>query len=209
MNKLTIQGKEINIDNFDQDYINFLKGCCKRGNGRQNILDTLLLMETCVKTAPRNIVEIGSYDGVSTQVLGTYAKENKGHLWCVEPVIRDLLLENIKELELEDDVTLVQGKSPWVDPQQRNIEVPIDLLLIDADHTTRSCLVDYTFWYRYVQKGGIIIIHDWCGNGANGKGVRRAIDIIMETDENLLEEFARTELDLQGSIAYIKKGRFN
>lgn len=209
MNKLIIQNKEIKIEDFDQDYIRFLANCCKSGNGRQNILDALLLIECCVRREPKNIVEIGSYDGVSTQVLGTYAKENKGHLWCVEPVVRDLLLENIKKRGIEDNVTIVQGKSPWVDPQQRDIKVPIDMLLIDAEHTTRACLVDYTFWYRYVKQDGIIIIHDWCGDGANGKGVRRAIDIIMETDKELLEEFARTELKLQGSIAYIKKGRFN
>lgn len=135
------------------------------------------------KYKPKSIVEIGAWDGCSTMTLGLAARKIGSHVFSIDPKPSDVLKNNITELGLEDCVTKLTQSSPWVDMNM--IELPIDFLFIDSNHNTRWVLVDYHFFKEYVKKNGIIAFHD-----CEFTSVKRALDIILETDKNLITEVA-------------------
>jgi len=172
-----------------------------RGNRRMLASDLDILHGTAMAVKAKTIVEIGSMDGCSSMCLGLVAKETDGSLYCIEPSPKARWKQNIKDLFLTDYVTLIMAESPWVDT--RMIPKPIDYLLIDGNHKTRWCLVDYHFWERFVRPGGMIAFHDY--NGAKGVGdwIRRALDIIIE-DDDLIEVVSNNTKD-RGTIVFQKK----
>lgn len=161
-----------------------------------------LLYNSALDIDAKNILEIGSMFGCSTMTLGSAAKETGGHLQCIEPVPRALWAKNVKEMGLQEYVTSVLGWSPWIDV--RGINLPLDYLFIDAEHRTRWCLTDYQFWGAYVRPGGRIAFHDYCPVGKAGKGVMRAVDIILEDDKDNLKEIGRIDLRISGLIVFEK-----
>jgi predicted O-methyltransferase YrrM len=210
--KLTLGKTEAKyLESKSGKVLKFIDDCIIRGNRRLLATDAYLLLEACRATKARNIVEIGSMDGGSSLVLGTYAKNNKGHLWCLEPKPRGKWYGNIKELGLEGSVTLVQGSSPWISSSE--VGTPIDVLFIDGDHRTSHMITDYIFWEKYVKVGGIIVFHDYCGMKNVKEWVRDALRIILNdydlylthpSEKNKLELFGKSEGSDRGAIAYRK-----
>lgn len=135
------------------------------------------------KYRPKSIVEVGAWDGCSTMILGLAAREIGSHVYSIDPKPSDILDNNIIELGLNDYITKLTQSSPWVD--MKMIELPIDFLFIDGNHNTRWILVDYHFFKHYIRKNGIIAFHD-----CEFTSVTKALDIILETDKNLITEVA-------------------
>lgn len=154
-----------------------------RGGDRMYWWELELLDQLVRKYKPKSIVEIGAWDGCSTITFGLAVKEIGGHVFSIDPAPSDILNSNIHELGLEDYITKLEQSSPWIDMDL--IELPIDFLLIDGNHNTRWVLVDYHFFRKYVRKNGIIAIHD-----CEFTSVKKAIDIILETDKKLVTEVA-------------------
>ena len=172
----------------------------KRGKQRMLITDVELLYKTAKEINAKNIVEIGSMDGCSSMTLGYVAKETGGHLYSVEPVPKASWKVNMQELNLEQYATLIWEASPWVNI--KTIPMPIDYLLIDGDHRTRWCVVDYHFWEHYVRVGGRIAFHDWTARKGVAEWIKRAIDLILEDDK--LIEVGRSEGSDRGMIVFEK-----
>ena len=164
------------------------------------VTDAELLQKCCDLTGARVALEIGSACGCSSIILGDKIRERAGHLYCIEPEQRSCRKQNIDIFDLADYITMICGKSPWVGLS----EVPesLDILFIDGLHKTRWVLVDYHFWEPRARVGGIVIFHDWSGEGWIRKEVRRAIKIILETDK--LKEVGRSKGRDKGAIAYQK-----
>ena len=159
--------------------------------------DIDILYRTSKEINAKTILEIGSENGISSIVLGMVAKENNGHLYCIEPRPRQEWYRNIKQFNLINHVTLIQGYSPWID---RNL-LPsnFDYLFIDGEHKTRWCIVDYHYWSKFVRKGGRIAFHDIYG--PCGPKVNRALNIILEDAK--LKEIAKGEkAKNKGTIVY-------
>lgn len=175
-----------------------------RGNRRLSQGDARLLLKACEATSATTLVEIGSADGCSSLVLGRWAKNHGAHLTCYEPCPRGKWKENIVDWQLQDTVTLHAVASPWVPESQ--LVTDIDLLFIDGNHHTRWTLCDYHFWLPHVRQGGIIVFHDWCGAGGYKAQIRRAVEIILETDKDKLDFFAENKGSDKGAVAYVKKG---
>ena len=172
----------------------------RRGNKRMLKEDLEILEGSAIETNPKVMLEIGSMDGCSSMCLGLVARESGGHLYCIEPHPKTRWKVNIKDLGLEQCVTLIMAESPWVDP--RFLHAPIDYLLIDGNHRTRWCIVDYHYWERFVRHGGMIAFHDFNARKGVGEWVRRAIDIILEDDK--LVEIARNYTKDRGIIVFQK-----
>jgi predicted O-methyltransferase YrrM len=128
-------------------------------------------------------VEIGTYCGKSTLMLGAAAEQADGVLFTVDhhhgseehqpgweyhdatlvdPVTGrfDTLPSMRHALDgagLDDHVVAVVGRSPVV---ARGWRTPLQLLFIDGGHTEEAAQRDFDGWARWVDVGGALVIHD-------------------------------------------------
>lgn len=175
----------------------------KHCNKSMRLEEARILYDTTSQIHAKNILEIGGGAGTSSSILGTVAKENDGKLITVEPNPRESWFDNLERLGLDGHVECVQAESPWV---RMKIE-PIDYLCIDGSGIMRWVLVDYHYFAPFVRIGGRIAFHDSCGGVFWPHGVRRAIAIIMETDDKVLLQIAKNEdSPRQGIVVYEKVG---
>ena len=128
-------------------------------------------------------VEIGTYCGKSTLLLGAAAQQGGGVLYTVDhhhgseehqpgweyhdtslvdavsgrfdtlPSLRHTL----DAAELDEHVVAVVGKSVVV---ARGWRTPLRLLFIDGGHTEEAAQRDFDGWAKWVDVGGALIIHD-------------------------------------------------
>ncbi|AMO58972.1 putative O-methyltransferase [Mycolicibacterium phlei] len=149
-------------------------------------------------------VEIGTYCGKSTVMLGAAAQQTGGLLFTidhhhgseehqpgweyhdaslVDPVtgLFDTLPKarhTLDAAELDDHVVAVVGRSPVV---ARGWRTPLRLLFIDGGHTEEAAQRDFEGWAKWVEVGGALVIHDVFPNPEDGGQApyhvyRRALD---------------------------------
>lgn len=184
----------------------------KDSNNRIAVEDLQLLERACDFCQAKTILEIGSADGGSSVILGLKAKEQGGHLYCIEPKPKGRMLENMDRFGLGGGYAIIPAFSPWVD--WKAVPDGLDLLFIDGRHDLRWCLTDYHYWQPKVRVGGVIVFHDTSGHcqedrvqpDYNKPGyvplVQRAIDLILTTDP--LIEIDRSTAINGGAIAFRK-----
>lgn len=149
-------------------------------------------------------VEIGTYCGKSTLLLGAAAQQTAGVLFTVDhhhgseehqagweyhdaslvdevtglfdtlPTFRRAL----DAAELDEHVVAIVGKSPLV---ARAWRTPLRLLFIDGGHSEAAANQDFDGWARWVDLGGALLIHDVFPDPKDGGRppyhiYRRAID---------------------------------
>ena len=128
-------------------------------------------------------VEIGTYCGKSTVLLGAAAQQTGGVVYTIDhhhgseehqpgweyhdPSMVDTvtgLFDTLPTLRhtldaagLDDHVVAVVGKSPVV---ARGWRMPLRLLFIDGGHTEEAAQRDFAGWAKWVDIGGALIIHD-------------------------------------------------
>jgi predicted O-methyltransferase YrrM len=163
--------------------------------------DATILLNTATSINPHTIVEVGGGPyGASTAILASVASKSGGLLYSVEPQERLHWEETLNRLDLREYVKRYVGYSPWT-----NVELDsIDYLFIDGNHRTRWVLADYHWWSPMVRNGGMVAFHDFNDSNA-GKEVRRAIDIILETDK-LVEVDKWNGIVSCGIIVFSKTG---
>lgn len=136
-------------------------------------------------------VEIGTYCGKSTLMLGAAAQETGGVVYTidhhhgseehqpgweyhdttmVDPVTGRFdtlptMRHTLDEADLDDHIVAVVGRSPVV---ARGWRSPLRLLFIDGGHTEEAAQRDFDGWARWVQPGGALIIHDVFPNPDDG-----------------------------------------
>ncbi len=136
-------------------------------------------------------VEIGTYCGKSTLMLGAAAQQSGGVLYTVDhhhgseehqagweyhdtslvdsvsgrfdtlPSLRRAL----DAADLDEHVVAVVGRSFVV---ARGWRTPLRLLFIDGGHTEEAAQRDFDGWARWVDVGGVLIIHDVFPNPDDG-----------------------------------------
>jgi predicted O-methyltransferase YrrM len=149
-------------------------------------------------------VEIGTYCGKSTVLLGAAAQQTGGLLYTIDhhhgseehqpgweyhdtsmvdpltgrfdtlPTLRHTL----DAAELDDNVVAVVGKSALV---ARTWRTPLEFLFIDGGHTDEAAQKDFDGWAKWVAIGGALVIHDVFpdpndGGQAPYRIYRRALD---------------------------------
>jgi len=149
-------------------------------------------------------VEIGSYCGKSTVLLGAAAQQTGGLLYTVDhhhgseehqagweyhdaslvdPVTGlfdtlPTLRHTLDAAGLDNHVVAVVGRSPVV---ARGWRTPLRFLFIDGGHTEEAAQRDFDGWAPWVQPGGALLIHDVFPDPADGGRApfhiyRRALD---------------------------------
>jgi len=136
--------------------------------------------------APECVVEIGSYCGGSTVVIGrAAARRNPGvRLYAIEPFTfhearyqydyEGLFDRNVAEWGLAANVVKVRKTSEKV---ALDWDREIDFLYIDGDHTYEAVVRDIHNFVRFVRAGGLFAFHDYKSSGK--EGVRRAVDELV------------------------------
>lgn len=120
------------------------------------------------------ILEIGSWCGCSSVILGRVARAHDGKLVCVDwwrgrTGERAIWLEHltnpyrqfrkrVMEAGLDNTVVSMRGRSETILPLLA--EKSFDLIFIDADHRYTGALSDMTHAKRLIKPGGIICGHD-------------------------------------------------
>jgi predicted O-methyltransferase YrrM len=128
-------------------------------------------------------VEIGTYCGKSTLMLGAAAQQSGGVLYTVDhhhgseehqpgweyhdtslvdPVSGRFdtlpsLRRALDEADLDEHVVTIVGKSVVV---ARGWRTPLRFLFIDGGHTEEAAQRDFDGWARWVDVGGALVIHD-------------------------------------------------
>ncbi len=149
------------------------------------------LFAAATEMAPQGLcVEIGSYCGKSTVIIGTACQNVGGVLLAIDhhrgseenqpgedyfdPELDDgeggmsSLLEfraNIRRAGLEDTVI------PALSPSQLVSRLPLaapSFVFIDGGHSMSAALADYRDWGVRVMRGGLLAIHDVFPNVADG-----------------------------------------
>jgi predicted O-methyltransferase YrrM len=124
-----------------------------------NTVDGLIdLCEKYVK-AKDIVVEVGSFSGVSSQVLAVYCKD----LYCVDP----WAWQETKEAERMFDAILPECPNikkiqmSGSDATSFFDDASLDFVYIDADHTYQSVVADINDWKGKIKSGGYISGHDF------------------------------------------------
>jgi predicted O-methyltransferase YrrM len=111
------------------------------------------------------IVEIGVAEGVSAIALRQNMKV-EGTLYLIDPfhLSRFPIFNFTKRAAHRAVESFPRGTVVWIDKFSseavRTWNNPIDLLLIDGDHTETGVRQDWESWSRFVVPGGVVIFHD-------------------------------------------------
>jgi len=112
-----------------------------------------------------SLVEIGVAEGVSAMALREGMVEN-GTLYLIDPfhLSRVPALNFMKRAAHRAVGTCRRGNVVWIErfsqEAARSWNAPIDLLMIDGDHSGSAVERDWNDWSRFVEPGGVVIFHD-------------------------------------------------
>lgn len=122
-------------------------------------------------TPETEIVEVGSFQGVSTMLFAMFAKKVysvDSYDYVVPPTGRipshDQLFVDAEKVFIErtkDISNIVKIKKPSVEAALDFKDESIDIVYIDAEHDYNSVKNDVRAWKGKVKKGGLISGHDW------------------------------------------------
>lgn len=118
-----------------------------------------ILLRYVLKYKPRTIVEIGTYKGKTTNIIGMGLKENNlGRCYSIDISMCNKAKEVLNQHIEANRIILIEKDSNKAFEDWGRAE--IDLLFIDGDHSyTQSC-IDFSLWSRLVSTNGCIFIHD-------------------------------------------------
>jgi predicted O-methyltransferase YrrM len=111
------------------------------------------------------LVEIGVAEGVSAMALREGMLDD-GTLYLIDPfhLSRAPGLNFLKRAAHRAVGSCRRGEVVWLEKfsqeAARTWNAPIDLLLIDGDHSESAVERDWNDWSRFVKPGGVVIFHD-------------------------------------------------
>jgi len=149
-------------------------------------------------------VEIGTYCGKSTLLLGAAAQQCDSVLYTIDhhhgseehqpgweyhdtSMVDEItgrfdtlpaLRHTLDAADLDDHVVAIVGKSTTV---SRGWRTPVQLVFIDGGHSEQAAAADFEGWAKWVNTGGALVIHDVFPDPRDGGQApyhiyRRAID---------------------------------
>ena len=125
-----------------------------------------------------NILEIGSYHGLSLSYIIETCRRNNNHIVSLDIKIRHQLLNNIKSWNAESVVTPIEMDSTLA----YKLFPPnfFDLIFIDGGHSYKQVKNDIYFWHSRLKNNCLLIGHDY-----DWPGVKQAVNELLP--ESLLK----------------------
>jgi len=111
------------------------------------------------------LVEIGVAEGVSALAMREVMSEN-GTLHLIDPFHLNRVpgLNFMKRAAHRAVNGCRRGTAAWIEKFSyeavRDWSLPIDLILIDGDHTAEGVERDWNDWSRFVKPDGVVLFHD-------------------------------------------------
>jgi hypothetical protein len=111
------------------------------------------------------LVEIGVAEGVSAMALRA-AMSPESTLYLIDPFHLSRLprLNFTRRAAHKAVESYPQGRVVWLEKFSHEVvegwREPIDLLLIDGDHSESEVRRDWNEWNRFVRPGGVVVFHD-------------------------------------------------
>jgi predicted O-methyltransferase YrrM len=134
----------------------------------------------CSIAAGKDVLEIGTFRGVTTCNLAKYAStvttldiDNKGVDFAYEPYIVGEWFTN------RNCGKIVQQLGNTREMNFLDLGM-FDMVLIDGDHSYEGCLNDFVKSLAVVKHGGLIIIDDYDFNGDMWPGVKKTVHFLVE-----------------------------
>lgn len=113
----------------------------------------------------RRLVEIGVAEGVSALALRE-GMASDARLWLVDPfhLSRVPALNFVKRTAHRTVASCPRGEVVWIDKfshyAAQGWDTPLDLLMIDGDHSEQGVQRDWGDWSPFVAPAGVVIFHD-------------------------------------------------
>lgn len=130
--------------------------------GLKDLLDFYKIDKKCV------VCEVGSYAGISGELLAMYGKV----VYCcdiweeyITPIERALLVKEHFDLVKNRNGNILEIKKTSYEASKQFKNKSLDMVYIDADHSYESVKNDITYWMPKVKDGGVISGHDYCMDG--------------------------------------------
>ncbi len=142
---------------------------------------------------PSSIVEIGSYCGGSTVVIGRAAvrRNAAGKVYAIDPFSFDesrynynyeaSFDSNVAEWDLRGTVVKVKKTS---DEVAAYWDRQIDFLFVDGDHSYEAVANDIRNFVPFVRRGSLFALHDYKPVGK--EGVKQAVEELIMPHHELL-----------------------
>ena len=157
-----------------------------------------LLRSLISNIAPKNIMETGTYMGVSSIWIASgmieYSNHNKLHCvdlfnpisdnpWCPGVSLNDpheFASKHIRRAGFGDTIELHRGNSRIIAPKvAESIGGPIDFALIDGVHTIEGVEEEFLLIEPYISTGGYILLHDVFPNNCGWDGPAHILDNVI------------------------------
>ncbi len=158
----------------DASFSKFFEELTKNVNGFLGAGEAYFLYNTAKKCSGKGvIVEIGSWQGKSTIVLGRGSQAgNNVKIYAIDPhtvssVIQNLkqkrstfniFQKNIHQFNVDNVIIPMVNTSREVGKTWKNL--PIEFLWIDGAHDYQNVRLDFFTWNPFLIEGGIIAFHD-------------------------------------------------
>jgi predicted O-methyltransferase YrrM len=113
------------------------------------------------------LAEIGVAEGVSALALRE-AMSPDGTLYLIDPFHLSRLrrLNFTKRAAHKIVSNCPRGRAIWIEKFSHDVandwKEPLDLIVIDGDHSENGVQDDWNDWNRFVKPGGVAIFHDAC-----------------------------------------------
>ena len=121
---------------------------------------------------PKVIIETGTHKGFSSLMIGAALKDNGfGHLYSIDCKDYGARAEIVR-FGLVDYVTLILENSLKAIPELLKSNPVVDLLWLDADHSTESVIGEFRAGWPGLRSGSYITFHDTLSDPREKEGVR-------------------------------------
>lgn len=142
----------------------------------------------------KNIVEIGSFIGASACCFGSAAKKSNSRIYCIDTWENHAMSEgkrntleefNKNTIGYKNYITKIKGYSHDVVNEIENNLKKINLLFIDGDHSYDGVKSDWENYRKFLEKGSIIVLHDFGWAEGVKKVIKEDIKPMVESHGNL------------------------
>ena len=115
---------------------------------------SLCSLADIIKRKNLRVTAVDTFTGTSTTDM-----EKQMHKDAAFMDLEAIFRENLRIFDIEDNVTVIKGKSPTVGKSMPDNH--FDFVFIDADHSYEGCRDDLEAWLPKVKRGGKMAGHDW------------------------------------------------
>ena len=178
------------IEGFEDLAFLFSSNQLNHGIVSQELDEATLLYRLVRRRENATIVEIGRFKGGSTFLIAAAVGEGT-HVWSYDiHVAHDAaftgeeldreLREALQRYGLAGRVDVIVADSRTADPPPE----PVDVLLVDGDHSYEGVSADWRHWRGRLAPGGHVLFHDAVDYGGFGTYVEGVGRLVAELDRD-------------------------